>query len=81
MDDRPEWFRRMVLSPVSGPDNEQVRVAQLLLRVPVTGVMDTATVASLRGIQRLFNLPVTGGLDLETAKALDSLRWVDAVQE
>lgn len=78
MSDRPEWYPSSPVSSVLHHGAETVRAAQLILQVPQTGSMDTATVTSLRGIQRLFNLPVTGSLNLETAKAIDSLRWVDA---
>lgn len=77
MSDRPDWFSRPIISPIGQHDVETVKLAQLLVRVPQTGVMDGATVSAIRGIQRMFNLPVTGVLDLETAKALDSLRWVE----
>lgn len=77
MSDRPDWFSRPIISPLGQHDAQTIKLAQLLVRVPQTGVMDGATVSALRGIQRMFNLPVSGALDLETARALDSLRWVE----
>ncbi|MFF9268609.1 peptidoglycan-binding domain-containing protein [Streptomyces rochei] len=51
-----------------------MRTAQRALGLDVSGEMDAATKAALRGVQRLFRLPVTGVLDRATAGALDQLK-------
>lgn len=79
----PDWYPPTPVRSILDNRVETVLAAQLILRVPQTGRMDTATISAIRGVQLLFNLPITGNLDSETAKALDSLRWVDtdSIQE
>lgn len=55
-----------------------VREVQLILALPMTGEMDSETVAHIRGIQRIFNLRVTGILDEYTMQYIRDLRWVDS---
>lgn len=70
----PSWFTRDIIRPASEAERDAVRVAQRALRLDVTGEMDAATVASLRGIQRLYGVLVTGILDAATAGAIDKMR-------
>lgn len=72
--DKPEWFERDVITPVSEAEKAAVRVAQRATRCAPTGEMDTATKTALRGVQYLFGLPVTGILDLATAQKIETLR-------
>lgn len=63
----PVWFRRALASGDSGDD---VRTVQHLLGLSLTGVMDEATVMTVRGFQRNVGIAATGEVDAETADAL-----------
>lgn len=65
---------RIIIAPANEGEREAVRTAQRALGLDVTGEMDAATKASLRGVQHLFKLPVSGVLDRATAEALDRLK-------
>lgn len=54
-----------------GSSGRNVRAAQALLGVPVSGRFDTATWTAVRGYQRAHELPVTGTLDHPTWASLD----------
>lgn len=74
MSDVPRWYQRDIVAPANADERSAVRLAQRVLRVPVTGEMDTATTAALRGIQELYGIPRTGTLDKRTACVIDSMR-------
>ncbi len=65
---------RAIIAPANAGEHEAVRHAQRALGVDVTGSLDDATKAALRGVQKLFRLPVTGVLDRASAEALDRLK-------
>ena len=74
MSDTPSWYTRDIVAPANADERRAVRLAQRVLRVPVTGEMDTPTRAALRGIQQLYGIHVTGTLDERTAVAIDAMR-------
>ncbi len=68
------WHKRDIVRPSNDFEREAVRHAQRVMRVPVTGEMDEATIVHLRGIQHVFGLPVTGILDKATAEEIENIR-------
>jgi peptidoglycan hydrolase-like protein with peptidoglycan-binding domain len=62
----PEWFSER-MSP------EQFRMAQTILDVEPTGIIDDATANAVRRFQSGRGLPVTGVIDSETAKWMGEL--------
>lgn len=60
----PAWFHRVLDEGDTGDD---VLIVQRKLGVPLTGVMDTTTMARVRGFQRTHGLEETGTMTKKTA--------------
>lgn len=72
--DRPVWFDRDIIFPVSEFEHDAVKQVQRVLRLEETGLMDHQTRAHIQGFQSLFRLRVTGMLDLPTAQKIEEVR-------
>jgi hypothetical protein len=71
---KPAWFKRTIIHPTTEFERAAVSHVQRVLRCPVTGEMDEATVSHIRGFQSLFKLRVTGVLDEATAEQIERVR-------
>lgn len=69
-----EWFKRTIIRPTTEFERDAVSHVQRVLRCPVSGEMDEATVSHIRGLQSLFGLRVTGVLDEATASQVERIR-------
>lgn len=79
-DSKPAWFKRTITRPATQFEHDAVEHVQRVLRCPVNGEMDEATVSHIRGLQTLFGLPTTGQLDLATASQIERIRSYGSVR-
>lgn len=81
-DQVPAWYRPQPAGPyqVYGPD--VIRDIQRTLSVPMSGVMDEATVTHIKGLQCVLGLRPSGIVDRDTAIQIQRLRdRFSAIQE
>lgn len=67
------WYHRRIMVVTTDEEREAVSYFQRVMNIPITGVLDDHTRATLRGVQHLFGLNMTGILDDETAAQIDRI--------
>lgn len=70
----PLWWKRTIIRPATDFERDAVRLVQRVLMCPITGEMDPATIAHIKGMQNLFGLRPSGILDEASAIQIERLR-------